>query len=307
MKTDPKLGVAMVLGAAAMWGTTGTANTFASDTLSSVWFGALRLVVASAFFAVYAWYAQRGAAPHTANSPAWAGVVGAGLCMTVYNLSFFGGVRLTGVAIGTAVALGSGPLWAGILQSLISRSVPAASWWLGTAVAVTGGVLMTASGGTGQSPISVAGIALCLTAGLSYAVYSLINKDLVQSASAATVTFRVFTVAAVFALPAAWIEGGAPVIVARDWWPVLYVGVVTAGIAYLLFSYALRHISAATGVTLALGEPVMAFMLAVLVVGEKPSAYAFVGLALVVAGVLVVVRAELRSGAETALPESVKG
>lgn len=296
----------MVLGAAAMWGTTGTANTFASDTLSSGWFGALRLAVASAFFAVYAWFSRRGAVRHGAGNPAWAGVLGAGLCMAVYNLSFFAGVRLTGVAIGTAVALGSGPLWAGILQSLISRRVPAPSWWLGTAVAVTGGVLMTASGGTGQAPASVAGIALCLTSGLSYAVYSLINKDLVQSASAATVTFRVFTVAAILALPAAWIEGGTPLMAARDWWPVIYVGVVTAGIAYLLFSYALRHISAATGVTLALGEPVMAFGLAVLVVGEKPSAYAFAGLALVVAGVLVVVRAELRSGADTALPESVK-
>jgi drug/metabolite transporter, DME family len=306
MKTDPKLGVAMVLGAAAMWGTTGTANTFASDALSSAWFGALRLAVASAFFAAYAWFAQRGAEPGK-SGPAWSGVLGAGLCMAVYNLSFFAGVRLTGVAIGTAVALGSGPLWAGILQSLITRQVPAPSWWLGTAVAVTGGVLMTASGGTGQAPISAAGIALCLTSGLSYAVYSLVNKNLVQSASAATVTFRVFTVAAVIALPGAWIEGGAPVIATRDWWPVVYVGVVTAGVAYLLFSHALRHISAATGVTLALGEPVMAFMLAVLVVGEKPSAYAFIGLALVIAGVLVVVRAELRSGADPALPEIVKG
>ena len=41
MTTNPKLGVAMVLAAAALWGTTGTAQTFAGDGLSAGWFGAL--------------------------------------------------------------------------------------------------------------------------------------------------------------------------------------------------------------------------------------------------------------------------
>lgn len=49
----------------------------------------------------------------------------------------------------------------------------------------------------------------------------------------------------------------------------------------------------ATGVTLALGEPVMAFVLAILLVGERASASAVGGLFLVVAGVLIVVHAEL--------------
>ncbi|MBS0344113.1 MAG: DMT family transporter, partial [Proteobacteria bacterium] len=131
--------------------------------------------------------------------------------------------------------------------------------------------------------------------GLSYAVYTLLNKKLVRYASAASITLRAFGVAALLALPAAWIDGGAPVPVPADWWAVAYVGVVTAGVAYLLFSQALRHISAATGVTLALGEPVVAFTLATLVLGERPGAMAFAGLVLVIAGVLVVVRAELRA------------
>jgi DME family drug/metabolite transporter len=72
--------------------------------------------------------------------------------------------------------------------------------------------------------------------------------------------------------------------------------VVATGVAYLLFSHALRHVSAATGVTLALAEPVTAFVLAVLVVGERPGWVAAVGGGLLVlAGLLVVVFAELRS------------
>jgi DME family drug/metabolite transporter len=301
MQPDPRFGVALVLAAAALWGTTGTAQTFSSDALSSGWFGALRLVVAAAFFAAYAWLSERGPPRAPARLPL-AGVLGAGLCMAVYNLAFFAGIRHTGVAIGTAVALGSGPLWAGLLQAQLTRRLPAPAWWVGTAIAVGGGVLMTFAGRQGVADVSAPGIGLCLLSGLSYAAYTLINKELVRTASAASITLRAFAIAALIAVPAAWLDTGAPVIAWRDAGAVVYVGVVTAGLAYLLFSHALRHISAATGVTLALGEPVMAFAMAVLVIGEAPSAAAFGGLLLVIAGVLVVVRAELRSAGRPQAP-----
>ncbi len=295
----------MVLAAAALWGTTGTAQTFADGGLSATWFGALRLVVAALFFAVCAGAVRRAGVGRNDGALPLAGVLGAGVCMATYNLAFFAGVRLTGVALGTAVALGSGPLWAGILQAMVTRRMPGAAWWLGTGVAVTGGVLMAMSGGGGAG-VSAAGVVLCLASGLSYAAYTLISKAMVKTASATTFTLRAFAVAAALAVPAAWIEGGAPVLAASDLWVVGYVGVVTAGVAYLLFSFALRHISAATGVTLALGEPVMAFMLAIVVVGERPAPIAFGGLALVIGGVLVVVRAELRGArpARVAMPAS---
>ena len=45
-------GMALVLLAAMLWGTTGTAQSLAPATLSPYWVGALRLVIGSAFFAV---------------------------------------------------------------------------------------------------------------------------------------------------------------------------------------------------------------------------------------------------------------
>jgi DME family drug/metabolite transporter len=47
-------------------------------------------------------------------------------------------------------------------------------------------------------------------------------------------------------------------------------------------------------VALALAEPVTAFALAVLIVGERPGVWALVGLLAVLAGLAVVIRAELR-------------
>ena len=74
-----------------------------------------------------------------------------------------------------------------------------------------------------------------------------------------------------------------------------YLGLVSTGIAYLLFSHALRHLSGATGVTLALAEPVAAFALAVVVVGERPGWAAFAGLGLVLMGLVLVVWTEASS------------
>ncbi|HSI59958.1 MAG TPA: EamA family transporter, partial [Ideonella sp.] len=97
------------------------------------------------------------------------------------------------------------------------------------------------------------------------------------------------------ALPAAWALAGVFSTTPAGWSIVAYLGVVTTGVAYLLFSSALQRISGATGVALALAEPVTAFALAVAVVGEQPSAGAFAGLALVLLGLAVVIWTEVKA------------
>lgn len=282
-------GVLLVLAAALLWGTTGTAQSFAPPQLASVWVGALRLVAAGLFFAAWLGGVER----RWPRGLPWRGIVAAAVCMSVYNLAFFAGVRASGVAVGTAIALGSGPVWAGLLQAVVSRSAPGGLWWAGTGLAVGGGALMIAGAGAAQD-LTATGIGLCLVAGLSYAVYALVNKHMVAQAAPGAVTGAVFTLAALIALPIAAALAGSPVLTARDLAIVGWLGVMSTGVAYLLFSHALRHISGATAVALALGEPVTAFVLALLVVGERPGAWAFAGLLAVLGGLAVVIRAELK-------------
>jgi drug/metabolite transporter, DME family len=286
-------GMAMVLAAAMLWGTTGTVQSFAPPQLSSYWVGALRLAVAALFFWPALWLSDRPALAGVAlRRLPWRGIGLAAVCMGVYNLAFFAGVRACGVAIGTAVALGSGPVWAGLLQAAITRDLPPRAWWLGTGVAV-GGVVAMATGGGVAAGVTPAGVLLCLLAGLSYATYALINQRMVAAASPAAVTATVFTVAALLAVPGAAGLSGVPQLQAHDAALLLWLGVVGTGIAYLLFSHALRHVSAATGVVLALAEPVTAFGLAIVVVGERPGWAGVLGLAGVLAGLWVVVRSDL--------------
>lgn len=303
MKTDTMRGVTMVLLAAMLWGTTGTAQSYAPAGLSAYWVGALRLAVSALFFAGFLALAPRERRAGWGGLP-WLGIVAGGVCMAAYNLAFFAGIRATGVGVGTAVTIGSGPVWAGLLQALLTRQAPPPAWWAGTALAVAGAVSMVLGNG---APVqaSAAGITLCLLSGLSYAVYALVNKRLVAAAPASQVTLLVFAAAAALALPGAALLAGTPALGGAELAVVVYLGVAATGIAYLLFSHALRHISGATGVTLALGEPVTAFVLAIAVVGERPAASAYAGLLLVLAGLGAVVWAEL--GPARAQSEGTRG
>ena len=223
----------------------------------------------------------------------------AGTAIAIYNLAFFAGVRLAGVAVGTTIAIGSGPLFAGAAQALITpRRPPVPLWWLGTALAIAGGAAI-AFGKGGVAPVDATGLLLCLSAGLSYAIYTLTAKSLSTHASPARASLWVFGTAAVLALPAAWLiapSGAADLLAAggRGWLVVAWLGVMATGVAYLLFSSALRFISAATGVALAMGEPLTAFTLAVRVLGEPLRASGLIGIALIMAGLALVVTGERR-------------
>ncbi len=299
MKTASWPGIVLALSAAVLWGTTGTSQHFAGARLSSYWIGALRLAIAALFFAALVAATERGQAARPRVSGLWRRRLLAGASIAVYNLAFFAGVRLAGVAVGTTIAIGSGPLFAGALQALITRRPPVGLWWLGTTLAIAGGAAI-ALGGGGVAPVDVTGLLLCLAAGFSYAVYTLTAKSLSTHASPARASLWVFGTAAAIALPAAWLivpSGLADLAAAgpRSWLVVAWLGVVATGVSYLLFSTALRFISGATGVALALAEPLTAFTLAVLLLGEPLRVSGLAGIALILAGLALVVASERRA------------
>jgi drug/metabolite transporter, DME family len=297
MKTASWPGIVLALSAAVLWGTTGMSQHFAGARLSSYWIGTLRLVIAALFFAALVATTERGPAPTRTPAPGlWRRQLLAGAAIAAYNLAFFAGVRLAGVAVGTMVGIGSGPLFAGALQALITRRAPSPAWWLGTAMAIAGGAAI-ALGNGGLAPASATGLLLCMAAGFSYAVYTLTAKTLSRHATPARASLWVFGTAALIALPAAWAiapSGPADLAAAgvRSWAVVAWLGLVATGVAYLLFSTALRTISGATGVALALAEPLTAFTLAVAVLGEPLHASGLAGVVLILAGLALVVRAE---------------
>lgn len=278
-----------------LWGTTGTAQTLWPGSSSPYWIGFLRISLAAGFFVAFNLSSRGSCARLAIVDPSTRRMIFlAGGCIAAYNLAFFAGVKATGVAAGTVVAIGSGPLWAGVLQAIFFKRSQSGTWWMGTLLAVAGGAMMVAARDAAHPEIDVLGLSLCLAAGLSYASYTLLTQRLVQMAPPTVITMWTFVVAGVIALPAAAALSEPFSLSIAGWGVILYLGFVATGISYLLFGHALQHISGSTGVTLALAEPLTAFLLAVLVVDERPTIYAYGGLAMALLGLFIVMRGELQ-------------
>jgi drug/metabolite transporter, DME family len=207
--------------------------------------------------------------------------------MAAYQLFFFAAVSLTGVAVGTVVAVGSSPILAGLLVIIFWRQRPSPQWLLATALAVSG-VTLLASGG--EIAIHPGGLALALATGLSYAVYVLATKRLLDDQPAERATAVVFGFGALGLTPVlffsdlSWLAQPSGLLV------VLHLGVVTIGLAYLLFAQGLTAVPAATAVTLSLAEPLTAALLGVFFLGERLPASGFVGIGLLFVGLLWLTR-----------------
>ena len=283
----------LILLAAVLWGTTGTAQSFAPMSLSSFWIGAIRLLVAGVFFILWLGITDSSSLSYVRlRKLPWPLILLAALCIAVYNLAFFAGVRATSVAIGTAIALGSGPVWAGILQTVVSRQIPPCNWWISIAIAVLGLVIAT-TGSTQTLHFSLSGFGLCLLSGIAYAIYALTTKQIVVSASPGVTTAAVFTLAAVVAIPCAWLLAGTANVKMADVSVMLWLGVFATGIAYLLFSTGLQFVASATGVALALAEPIAAVFFAITIVGEQPGTTSLMGIGVMLAGLGWLIYTEL--------------
>jgi len=281
----------MVLAAALLFGTTGTAQALGPDLASPATVGAARLVVGGAALALVA-VASGG---FSAGS-GWLGsrpTVLAAAGVALYQVTFFAAVARTGVALGTVVALGSAPAATGVLALLLRRERPGPRWGLATVLAVAGCALIVLPGeGAGADGL---GVALALAAGASYALYTVASKEFLDAGAAPTAVMgAAFGLAA---LPAAlllalgdsaWLASASGLTLAA------YLGLVPTAIAYVLFARGLRHLASARVATLTLAEPLTAALLGVLVLSERPTLLAAVGVLAVLSGLVLVATARGR-------------
>jgi drug/metabolite transporter, DME family len=275
--------VAVLLGAAA-WGSTGTAAHFAPAGAGTASIGAARIALGGALLLGLALVtAERRRAVRgliSAGGRTRIALVLAAAAVGGYQVLFFAAVRMTGVAIGAVVAIGSAPVFTGALTRLTGGPKLGLRWMVATAAAVAGcTVLATAGKAAGADP---AGITLALAAGLCYAVYAVTAARLISAGNPETAVMGLlFGGAAVLLAPVLAASSPGWVLSGRGLAVVGYLGVVTTAAAYLLYGRGLRALSAPVAVTLGLAEPVVAAILGVVVVGERLTPAGIVGLVLV--------------------------
>ena len=276
----------MVIVAAMLWGTTGTAQALAPVESTPVTVGALRLVLGGLTLLTIAYLRgtlRNDSAPWRIR-PLLFAVIG----VAAYQLCFFAGVDRTGVAVGTIAGIGSAPIFAGLLGWLVHGERPDSIWLLSTLLAIAGCTLLAVSGAEiGVDPL---GVLLSVGAGFAYAQYTVSSKALLLLHPPESVMAVMFCLAALLLMPfllsanLVWLADPAGLLA------VVHLGVIATGLSYVLFAYGLQTIPSATAVTLSLSEPLTAGVLGVVVVGERLTLPSLVGILLIFFGLVLLTR-----------------
>ncbi|MFG3441189.1 DMT family transporter [Nonomuraea sp. NPDC047897] len=268
-----------VVAASVLWGTAGTAGLLVSA--DSVALAAARLVIGGAALALFA-----GRGVLRVVSP---GLVVAAVAVAAYQLCFFAAVGRTGVAIGTVVAIGSGPVFTGLLSWLLHGERPSGRWALATTAAVSGCTALIVGGGAQAGGQVVSGVLFALLGGLLYAFYAVTAARAISAGVPSGAVMGVlFGGAAVIMLPVLAWRGGAWLAEPRGLLTALYLGLAATALAYFLYGRGLRTTPVATAATLALAEPAVAALLGLAVLGEHLAPLSVAGLVLLAISLVAV-------------------
>jgi DME family drug/metabolite transporter len=269
-----------VLLAAVLFGTTGTAQALGPH-VEPVALGAARILIGAALLAALALAGGRAR-----RIGAGRGAVAlAGACVAVYQATFFAALSETGVAVGTVVAIGSAPAFAGLFARLFAGEPLRGRWAAATALACAGVALLVLGGGGGDGETSALGVGLALVSGAGYAGYAVATKRMMDAGGEpVAVMAGVFGAGALLLLPVLIVVPAGPLLEPGGAALALYLGAIPTALAYVLFARGLERIGAPETATLTLAEPVTAAVLGVVVLAERPSVASAAGALLVLGG-----------------------
>ncbi len=224
----------------------------------------------------------------------------AGAFLAAHFAAWLPSITLTSVSAATALVCTT-PIWTALAAAAVGHRMPRLGW-LGLALAILGtaviaGVDVTISGE------AVLGDALALVGGIAAAGYVLIGARVRTEISTTTYSICCYGVCALL-LGAGALIAGVPLIgfEVRDWLLILAVTLAAQLIGHTTFNLVVSDVGPTiVGLVLLLEVPGAAFF-ALILLGQAPPVLALPGLALVVAGVALVIRAGDRRAA-VPLPE----
>jgi drug/metabolite transporter, DME family len=265
----------VVLFAGVLCGTTGTALTRLAPYASALSAGAMRLVIGGITLAGIA--AAKGRRPsELTGHRTW--LAAGAVAVALYQICFFTGTSRTGVALATVIALGSAPVFSGLINAIILRRPPTMRWAAGTALAVVGIALIARSQPTARTDLG--GILAALAAGLGWAVYAMIaQRRMSHGLDSTSCMAAMFTGGAILSAPLLAVGNTAWMTTRNGIGLSVYLGVVTIGVVYTCLGWGLGKLPAPTVLTLTLAEPMTAAILASIVLHQTIGTAGWIGVA----------------------------
>ena len=283
-----RLSILTVILAAILWGSTGTVQALIPETKEPLVVGAVRLFLAAIYLFVISILFDKNFLSAIVRAPIL--ITFSGLFMMSYNMTFFAAVLISGVGVGTAITIGSAPIWALLFEFFILKSKHGLNKLIGVTFAVIGiGILMQFSDYNNWSNL---GVLLALLSGLSYALYSLFTAKIVKKFSHHNTSAWTFLIAAILSAPIfifyplSWALSNDAIFY------LVFLGIFATGVAYSLFTFGLKYLSPSTAVTLSVIEPITAVILSVIFLGEVFSITQYLAILVIILGLFLSSKSE---------------
>ncbi len=198
------------------------------------------------------------------------GVLGIYLTFTLY----YWGLERTRASTAAVVFCVNPAFVAALARPLLKESF---RWrgWLGVGLGLAGAALAVLGSGSGGPPgrSELLGGAAVLAAAFCWSLYTIVGKRYSEKYGETPVSFVGIAIGAALFLATIGLRGELHRFLglhAETWLICLYIGVMTVGVAYLLYFGGLRRVPASSGASLFFLKPSLAVMLAWLVLGESP-------------------------------------
>ncbi|WP_103759927.1 DMT family transporter [Streptomyces sp. SM10] len=227
-------------------------------------------------------------------------ILGTGIGLTVFQSAYFAAVEATGLAVGTVVTLGAGPVLIAVGARLTMGERLGRGGLLAVAGALTGLAVLVVGGEPAE--VRPAGLMLAVLSAAGYAAITLLTRWLGRDGAAGnslSTSAWAFGIGAVGLLPMAAAEGLVPhtAEAGQVLGLMVYVAAVPTALAYALYFAGAAAVRSATVSVIMLLEPVSAAVIAVTVLRERLTAATVVGTLLLLTAVAGLAFAETRGAA----------
>jgi drug/metabolite transporter (DMT)-like permease len=188
-----------------------------------------------------------------------------------------------------ALFANSSPLFVALYALTFLKEKPSRRALAGIALGFGGVALLTLGGAPGGGALQPLAVALSLTAAATWAAYSAVARRILNELDPIAVTALAAAAGAIPMLVAALIWGGGladPFLASGQVkLYVLWVGLVATGVNFTIWAVALRRLRTVSVSAFQYMIPVVAMVIATILLGEQPTPLVIVGAGLVLAGV----------------------
>jgi len=193
------------------------------------------------------------------------------------------------------VIIGSAPVVTALLSALMIQDVPLRAVWAGSLLSFLGVGLVSVVGfkAVGEQPLL--GSTLVFLGVVSWALYSIGSRAVMERLSPLTVNWTTLLVATVLQIPLLWtdqkmLETGVSSVAVMDWFALGYLIVFATAVAQQAWLFGVKGIGPSRASVLGNLTPVAAIVLSVVILRESVGLVELIGITLILAGVWVVHR-----------------